>query len=91
MQASAGMATPASTGEDIIEYEYGLRVPAIDLVQNRRLGFAASYNRLDLTISSLKFFFKNARTWFIGHIFCIAVRLRLNGDRRLDDGGFICR
>jgi glycosyltransferase involved in cell wall biosynthesis len=38
-----------STGEDVIEYEYsGLRVLAVDLVQNRRLDFAASYNRPDL-------------------------------------------
>jgi glycosyltransferase involved in cell wall biosynthesis len=38
-----------STGEDVIDYEYsGLRVRAIDLVQNRRLEFTASYYRPDL-------------------------------------------
>src|SRR5258708_2248631 len=38
-----------STGEDVIEYEYdSLRVLAIDLVQNKRLEFNASYSRPDL-------------------------------------------
>ncbi len=38
-----------STGEEVIEYEYrGLRVRAIDLVQNRRTDFSSSYYRPDL-------------------------------------------
>jgi glycosyltransferase involved in cell wall biosynthesis len=38
-----------STGEDVLEYEYnGLRVLAIDLVQNRLVEFAGSYHRPDL-------------------------------------------
>lgn len=38
-----------STGEDVIDYEYnGLRVRAIDLVQNSRQEFSASYRRPDL-------------------------------------------
>jgi glycosyltransferase involved in cell wall biosynthesis len=38
-----------STGEDVIEYEYsGVRVLAIDLVQNGEIGFSTSYARPDL-------------------------------------------
>jgi glycosyltransferase involved in cell wall biosynthesis len=38
-----------SSGEDIIDYEYnGLRVRAIDLAQNSRQEFSASYHRPDL-------------------------------------------
>jgi glycosyltransferase involved in cell wall biosynthesis len=46
---TANHAPEDSTGEDIIEYDYtGIRVRAIDLIQNSRPEFSASYHRPDL-------------------------------------------
>jgi glycosyltransferase involved in cell wall biosynthesis len=46
---TASLSPEDSTGEDVIEYQYnGLRVRAIDLVQNSRLEFSTSYHRPDL-------------------------------------------